>query len=162
MLHARYLEMVTPAVAAAVGCGLASLISAAFETGRRARVAVAMLAAALGCVCLFTLSLPAASFARTAAFGAGALVAVTVAAHVQRAARQVMGLAGGLALACCLSFPIRASEAIVRSQRSDSPPPYNACAAGLRAGGGCGSTRLWDLGGSLRGVRAVLGGARRR
>src|SRR5208283_3493071 len=52
VLHARYLEMVTPAVAVAAGSGFASLISAAFGTGRRARVAVAMLAAALGCVCL--------------------------------------------------------------------------------------------------------------
>ncbi len=41
VLHARYLEMVTPAVAITAGCGLASLISAALGTGHRARVAVA-------------------------------------------------------------------------------------------------------------------------
>jgi 4-amino-4-deoxy-L-arabinose transferase-like glycosyltransferase len=120
VLHARYLEMVTPAVAVAAGWGLASLISAAFGVGRRAHAAVAMLGAALGCVCLYTLSLSAASIGETAALGAGALVAVTVGARFQRAARPSIWLAGALALACCLSFPIRESEAIVRSQRSDS------------------------------------------
>ena len=119
-LHARYLEMATPAVAAAVGCGLASLINATSGTDRRALAAVAMLAAGLASVCVYTLSLSVPVVARAAALAAAALVAVAVAALVPRAKRPARWLAGGLALACCLSFPIRQSEAIVRSSRSDS------------------------------------------
>ncbi len=120
VLHARYLEMVTPAVAAAIGCGLASLVSAALRTDRRAGLSVPMLAAALGCVWLYTFSLASPLTGRVAVLAAAAVLAASVAVHARRAARPAMWLAGGLALACCLSFPVRESEAVVRSARSDS------------------------------------------
>ncbi|MGO9750291.1 MAG: ArnT family glycosyltransferase [Solirubrobacteraceae bacterium] len=120
VLHARYLEAVTPAVAAAIGCGLASLVSAAVSTDARASVSVPMLAAALACVCWYTSSLASASTGRAIAFAAAAVLAAAFAVFVRRAARPAMWIAGALALACCLSFPIRESEAIVRSARSDS------------------------------------------
>jgi 4-amino-4-deoxy-L-arabinose transferase-like glycosyltransferase len=120
VLHARYLETVTPAVAAALGCGLASLVSAALRTDGRARTSVPMLVAALACVCWYTSSLPSASIGRAAAFAGAAVLAAAFAVFVRRAVRPAMWIAGALALACCLSFPIRESEAIVRSAHSDS------------------------------------------
>ncbi|MDQ6778353.1 MAG: hypothetical protein M3071_19515, partial [Actinomycetota bacterium] len=49
-----------------------------------------------------------------------AIAAAAVAVAEKRAARPVAFLAGVLALATCLSFPVRESQAIVRGARSDS------------------------------------------
>lgn len=79
-----------------------------------------MFVVALACVCWCTSSLASASIAEAAAFAAAAMLAAAFAVFVRRAARPAMWMAGALALACCLSFPIRKSEAIVRSAYSDS------------------------------------------
>jgi hypothetical protein len=60
------------------------------------------------------------SVGRAAGFAAAAVIAGTVAVFVPRGARPLAVLAGVLALAACLSFPIRESVAIVRGARSDS------------------------------------------
>ncbi len=120
VLHDRYLELVTPAVAAAIGCGLASLVRSALCTGARARAAVLLLGTALGCVLWYALALTFPAVGEAAVFAAAAVLAATVAVLVPRARRRAAWLAGALALACCLSFPLRESEAIVRSARSDS------------------------------------------
>jgi hypothetical protein len=112
--------MVTPAVAAAIGCGLASLVGAALRSDRRARVAVVALAAALAGICWYTSSLASASVGRAAALGGAAILVATVAVFVRRVARPAWWLAAVLVLASCLSFPVRESEAIVRSAQSDS------------------------------------------
>jgi 4-amino-4-deoxy-L-arabinose transferase-like glycosyltransferase len=119
VLHARYLEMVTPAVAIAIGCALASLVGA-LRTESRARLAVVGLAAALAGVCWYTSSLTPVAAPRAAALAAAAVVAATVAVFVRRGARSVAVLAGVLALSSCLSFPVHVAEAVVRGARSDS------------------------------------------
>jgi len=120
VMHARYLEAVTPAAAAALGCGLASLIRGAIRTDRRARASLPALAAALAGVCWYTSSIAPASIWLAATFGGAAVLAGAVGLLVRRSARAAMWLAGALALACCLIFPIRESETIVRSAYSDS------------------------------------------
>ncbi|MDQ6807663.1 MAG: hypothetical protein M3065_22555, partial [Actinomycetota bacterium] len=77
-------------------------------------------AGALAGVCWYTSSLASSSVGRAAAFAAAAVIAATLAVFVRRVAGQVALLAGVLALASCLSFPMRESEAIVRGARSDS------------------------------------------
>jgi 4-amino-4-deoxy-L-arabinose transferase-like glycosyltransferase len=120
LLHARYLEMVTPAVAAAIGCALASLLGAARRSARRARASALTLAAALAGVCWYTSSLTSAALAPAVALAAAALLAAAVGLSVRRAARPAWVLTGVLALGSCLSFPVRESEVIVREARSDS------------------------------------------
>jgi 4-amino-4-deoxy-L-arabinose transferase-like glycosyltransferase len=120
LLHARYLEMVTPAVAAALGCGLASLVAAALRSDLRARAAVIALGAALAGVCWYISSLASAPVVIAAAFGGAAILAATVASLVRHLARPGWSLAGVLALACCLTFSVWESDAIVRGARSDS------------------------------------------
>jgi 4-amino-4-deoxy-L-arabinose transferase-like glycosyltransferase len=119
VLHARYLEMVTAPVAVVIGCALASIVGA-LGSGAHARVAVLTLAAALAGVCAYTSTLASSSVGRAAAFAGAAVIAGTVVVFVPRVTRQAAVLAGVLALAACLSFPIRESEAIVRGARSDS------------------------------------------
>jgi hypothetical protein len=127
VFHARYLETVTPAVAAALGCGLACLVTGALGSNGppRSRVArlvsVSAMAAALAGVCWYTSSLASAWVLPAAAFAAGAVCAGVFAVLVPRATRPAKWLPAGLALACCLIFPIRESQRIVRSAQSDSP-----------------------------------------
>jgi 4-amino-4-deoxy-L-arabinose transferase-like glycosyltransferase len=133
LLHARYLEMVTPAVAAAIGVALASLVDAiragghasasfagALWSGGRGRTPVLLLAAGLAGVCSYTSTLASSSVARAAGFAAAAVIVATLAIFVPRAARLLAGASGVLALTSCLSFPVRESDAIVRQARSDS------------------------------------------
>ncbi|HWF33837.1 MAG TPA: glycosyltransferase family 39 protein, partial [Solirubrobacteraceae bacterium] len=119
VFHARYLEMVTPAVSIVIGCALASIVRGLRAPGE-AKVAALALAASLAGVCWYTASLHGASVARAAAFAAAAVIAATAVVLVRRAVRPVALLAAALALASCLSFPVGESEAIVRGARSDS------------------------------------------
>ncbi|MDX6664760.1 MAG: hypothetical protein QOG68_966, partial [Solirubrobacteraceae bacterium] len=115
LLHARYLEMVTPAVAAAIGLGLASLVESlrpgaragtsfagTLWEGRRARASVLLLAVALAGVCWYTSTLQSASVARSAAIAGAAVLAAAAATVAGRAARPVALAAGVLALAAFL------------------------------------------------------------
>jgi hypothetical protein len=88
--------------------------------GGRARTAVLVLAGALAAVCGYTSSLAASSVGDAAALAAGATVAAAAAVHLPRARRPLALVAGVLALAACLSFPLRESQAIVRRARTDS------------------------------------------
>ncbi|HWF72486.1 MAG TPA: glycosyltransferase family 39 protein [Solirubrobacteraceae bacterium] len=119
VLHARYLEMVTPAVAIVIGGALASLVDALRADGEP-RVAIPALVAALAGVCWYSSTLVAPSVGRAAGLAVLALIAAVIAASEPRVARSAAVLAGALALGCCLSFPIRESLALVRSARSDS------------------------------------------
>jgi len=121
VMHARYLEAVTPAVAAALGCGLAALLSVAARGDVRGRATIPILAVVLAGVTCYTASLVSASVAPAATLGGAAVIAAALAVFVPRASRWAIVVTGALALACCLSLPVRESEAIVRSAQSDSP-----------------------------------------
>lgn len=128
VFHARYLEAVAPAVAAALGCGVASLVGGALRGGGGGGARppagmialIPLLAAALAGVCWYTSSVGSAPVGFEAALATAAVCAATASVFVPRAARTATWLAGALALACCLSFPVKESVRIVRSGQSDS------------------------------------------
>lgn len=125
VLKVRYLEALTPAVAAALGIGIASLL----ELGRRPaaprRASPLGLGAALACCCAYTFWLGNAAVAVVAAVLAAAAVAAAV---IARSGRRLPGVAGPLAatlaLASCLLFPIHVSISAVHRSHSDSGGLY--------------------------------------
>lgn len=133
LLHARYLEMVTPAVAAALGCGLAGIVGALRTVPNgggsaaagasalvRSLLPVLLLAEALAGAVWFASTLASAPVVVAAALAAAAVLAATVAVLAPQFRPAAAVLAGVLALGACLTFPVRESLAIVREARTDS------------------------------------------
>jgi 4-amino-4-deoxy-L-arabinose transferase-like glycosyltransferase len=124
VMHARYLEAVTPPVALTLGGAVASLLGFGKRAGVVSAPAVALLAAALACVCWYvSLFAPTAVVLLTVVFAVAAVGAAslaTVSLYVPRFARPARVAAALLALACCLAYPIHISLELVRSASTDS------------------------------------------
>lgn len=120
VLKLRYVETISPAVAAAVGIGVVWL------TARRRPIDTALLAAGMGVVAAFALWLDrghAPHRLLAAACAAGAVVAVAAATrlrHRSPAAVVVAGIGTMLALGAALSVPAGVSAQIVRTRVSDA------------------------------------------
>jgi hypothetical protein len=119
-VHARYLEAVAPALAAAIGYGAASL--AGLTTPREdARPSLVAMPIALVVICAYTLHFDPPSIA----WGAAGLVLASAGAAML--ARAGIGfdvpakwLVTGLVTACALVFPVHQSITLVRSSADDS------------------------------------------
>ena len=125
VLKVRYLEALAPALAAAVGIGLASLLELDNRSTAQRRVSVVGLGVALACCWAYTFALANAAIA----WSAGALAVASVAAAVvARSGRRLSGVAGplaaALALGSCLLFPVHESLAAIHGSRSDSGGLY--------------------------------------
>ena len=126
-LQPRYLEAVTPAIAAVAGVGLARLVSHA-ETGRR-RDAVALLGGVVVCAVGAVLVGHPPAWAAVLALGALAGCAVAAASAWPRrtAALAVLGLVAVLAV------PGAAAVSVARHHRSDAGLPLRTDPARLAA-----------------------------
>jgi 4-amino-4-deoxy-L-arabinose transferase-like glycosyltransferase len=121
VLHARYLESITPALAAALGIGLASLARLA----SRQVAGIVCLAAALGVSSAFALH-------RASLGGVSGLIVVAAALAIAvsalacglgRMRPALAALAAALAVTAVLAAPLHTSLALVRSHASDSGFP---------------------------------------
>jgi hypothetical protein len=118
LLHPRYLESITPAIAAAAGIGLASLVRLA-----SLRVAgVACLAAGLALTTLVALQRAALGGLGTVVVAAAAL-AVVAAALSRAGIRVLVPVACALAIVAVLVPPLHNSLARVRGHSTDSGFP---------------------------------------
>ena len=124
----RYLEAVTPAIAAVAGVGLARLVAHA-ETGRR-RDAVALLGAVAVCAAGAVLIGRPPAWAAVLALGALAGCAVVAAAAAGR--RRPTALAA-LGLVAVLAVPAGAAVSVARHHRSDAGLPLRTDPARLAA-----------------------------
>ncbi len=122
-VHARYLEALAPALAAAIGYGAASLAGLTGSAGqiRAARPSLLAMALALVVICSYTLHFKPASIG----WGAGALILSAVGAALIGRAQTSMQLAAkwllaGLIVACALVFPVHEAISLVRSGADDS------------------------------------------
>jgi 4-amino-4-deoxy-L-arabinose transferase-like glycosyltransferase len=121
VLHARYLEAFTPALAAAIGYGAAYISGLCDWDDDRVLPSLTAVTLALAAICAYTFTLKPWSIA----WGA---VAVTVAAAggallaraEGRAARGAKWLTAGLVVACAVLFPVHQSLRVVRLKTSDS------------------------------------------
>jgi 4-amino-4-deoxy-L-arabinose transferase-like glycosyltransferase len=130
-LHPRYLEALTPAVAAALGIALAALAGAA------ARRRTAALGLALGAVVVAAYALQlgtqgAPEHVLSILSGGFALLVLALAAGRGERARTAVAVAGVLALVCVLAGPAARSTAVVRRGESDSGHPGQVPAAELQ------------------------------
>ncbi len=117
-VHARYLEAMAPALAAAIGYGAAVLAGLA---GRAARPSLAAVISALACVCAYTFTFKPASLAAAA----GALIVSAVgAALIARSPgpfeRSAKWLLAAMITASALVFPVHETLSLVRSKANDS------------------------------------------
>jgi 4-amino-4-deoxy-L-arabinose transferase-like glycosyltransferase len=128
-LQPRYLEAVTPAIAAVAGVGLARLVTHA-ETGRR-RDAVALLGGVAVCAVGSALLGHPPAWAAVVALGAVAGCAVAAAATAGRPRRTTTLVA--LALVAVLAVPGAAAVAVARHHRSDAGLPLRTDPARLAA-----------------------------
>jgi 4-amino-4-deoxy-L-arabinose transferase-like glycosyltransferase len=119
-LHARYLESVTPAIAAAAGIGIAALVRLA-----SLRVAgTVLLAGALAGSAAFAVHRAALGGLTTLVVLASvAAVALAAAAGRGRSLRMLGPVACALAIAAVLAAPLHTSLAVVRNHASDSGFP---------------------------------------
>ena len=136
-VHARYLEALAPALAAAVGYGAASLagLTGSPEGIRASRPSLlATVLARCSCICAYTLHFTPGSIA----WGAGALILSAAGAALIARAETGMRVAAkwllaGMIVACALVFPVHESISLVRSGADDSrglavTAPANAAA----------------------------------
>ena len=119
-VHARYLDALAPAVAAAIGCGAAWLAGLG-GGGRSRRPPVPAALAALACVSAYTFhfGIPAAEW------GAVALLVAALGAGLATSASGRLGAGSrwalcGLALAVGLAYPVRETLALIRARDNDS------------------------------------------
>ncbi len=122
-VHARYLEALAPALAAALGYGAASLagLTGPRELVRSARPSLIATVLALFAVCAYTLHFSPASIA----WGAGALILSAAGAALIAQADSGLRVAAkwllaGLIIACSLVFPVHETLSLVRSGADDS------------------------------------------
>jgi hypothetical protein len=116
-VHARYLEALSPALAAAIGYGAATL---AGLRGTRGPSVIAS-ALALAGIGAYTLHFKPTSLG----WGAGALVIAAVGAALVTKGSGRLGqgarwLTAGLIVSCALIFPVHESLSLVRSNANDS------------------------------------------
>jgi 4-amino-4-deoxy-L-arabinose transferase-like glycosyltransferase len=125
VLKVRYLEALAPALAAAVGIGLASLLELDDRDASPRRASVAGLGVALACCCAYTFSLENAAIAWSAvALAIGSVAAAAVARSDRRVSGVAGPLAAALALGSCLLFAFHESLAAVQASRSDAGGLY--------------------------------------
>ena len=125
VLKVRYLEALSPALAAAVGIGLASVLELDNRADPPRRPSVIGLSVALACCCAYTFSLadPPIAWA-SAALAIGAVAAAVMARSGRRLSGSAGPLAAALALGSCLLFPLHESLAAIHASRSDSGGLY--------------------------------------
>jgi 4-amino-4-deoxy-L-arabinose transferase-like glycosyltransferase len=122
-MQPRYLEAVTPAVAAAAGAGLASLVWGA----RTRRGAVLLAAAVTGVAAGGALLARPAGWAVAAALAGAAACALAAAVRARPATLLAFGLAATLAV------PASAAVAVARAHRSDAGAPVSLAPSQLAA-----------------------------
>ncbi len=124
-LKIRYLEALSPALAAAVGIGLASLLELDHRVEPDRRASAVGLGAALACCCAYTFSLATPVIAWcAAALAIGSVAVVVIARSRPRWSAAGGPLAAALALGSCLLFPLHESIAADNASRSDSGGLY--------------------------------------
>ncbi len=133
-LHARYLEALAPALAAAIGYGTAALAGLCESGARPSAPSLTALTAALAGICAYTFGFKTPSVA----WAACALIIAAVGAALLARAAGRTGHAGkwltaSLILACALVFPAHESLSLVRSSANDSAGLATASAANAAA-----------------------------
>jgi 4-amino-4-deoxy-L-arabinose transferase-like glycosyltransferase len=117
-MHTRYLEVLSPALAIAIGWGAVTL---AGLYGRLVTPSLPATVLPLGAVCLYVGGLHPASIA-TAVLAL--IVALAGAVRLTRVDAPIAGparwLTAGLIIACALLFPVHESVELVRAQSNDS------------------------------------------
>jgi 4-amino-4-deoxy-L-arabinose transferase-like glycosyltransferase len=125
VLKVRYLEALAPALAAAVGIGLASLLELDHRSDPDRRASVVGLGVALACCCAYTFSLATPVIAwSAAALAIGSVAAAVLARSRPRLSAAGRPLAAVLALGSCLLLPLHESIAAIHASRSDSGGLY--------------------------------------
>jgi len=125
-VHVRYLEILAPALAAALGYGATALAGlhdwSAAPPWRRARPpSLAAIVIALGCTSAYAFGFRPPRVA----WGAAALILAALGAALLvraggRVAYPARWLTAGLIVACALTFPVHETLALVRSKANDS------------------------------------------
>ena len=132
LLHLRYLEALTPPVAATLGIALAALAAAA----ARRRMAAAGLVLGLAAVTAYSLAIGGSGapehLVSVLALIAAALV-IAVAAGRGPRARPALAVAGALALVAVLAGPVARTNVVVDRNESDSGHPGDMPPAQLRS-----------------------------
>jgi 4-amino-4-deoxy-L-arabinose transferase-like glycosyltransferase len=133
-VHARYLEALAPALAAAIGYGAVSIAGLRARRGA-GRPSLALTLLVLVCACAYTFEFNPPSIGWGAA---SLLVASAGAVLIARAGSGALGSAGrwltaGLIVASVLLFPVHESLQLVRTKANDSlglavAPPANTAA----------------------------------
>jgi 4-amino-4-deoxy-L-arabinose transferase-like glycosyltransferase len=127
-LQPRYLEAATPAIAAAVGIGLAGLLAAAVTRGRLGSAAL-VAPVAIAAIGEVLLGHPPA-WAAIAGLAAAAGCAVVAIAHTWPRRATAMGILG---LVAVLAVPASAAVTVARQHRSDAGVPLQTDPATLAA-----------------------------
>jgi 4-amino-4-deoxy-L-arabinose transferase-like glycosyltransferase len=120
-VHARYLEAMAPALAAAIGYGAAALAGLAGRGERRGNPSLATIAGTLAAVCAYTFSFRP----QRVAWGAAALIAAALGAALlaQKAGargRHWRWATAGLIVASVMTFPAHETLKLVREKANDS------------------------------------------
>jgi hypothetical protein len=120
-VHARYLEALAPAVAAAIGYGAAVLSGLDEGPAVPSKPSIIGITLALSAICAYTFGFKPPSLA----WGVGALIFAAVGAALVARAPGRLGaaakwLTAGLVVACALVFPVHESLILVRSAANDS------------------------------------------
>jgi 4-amino-4-deoxy-L-arabinose transferase-like glycosyltransferase len=121
ILHARYLEALAPALAAAIGYGAAVLAGLVPRDGRLALSSPLGIVVALAGMSAYTFNLAPRSVAWGAvALGVAAVGAGLIAHGEARGAYAARWLTAVLVVGACVVYPIHKSLSLVRSGQSDS------------------------------------------
>jgi len=117
-MHTRYLEVLSPALAIAIGWGAVTL---AGLYGRLVTPSLPAIVLALVAVCLYVGGLHPASIATA---GLALIIAIAGAVRLTRLDAPIAGparwLTAGLIIACAMVFPVHESVRLVRAQSNDS------------------------------------------
>jgi 4-amino-4-deoxy-L-arabinose transferase-like glycosyltransferase len=117
-MHTRYLEVLSPALAIALGWGAVTL---AGLYGRLLTPSLSAIVLALGAVCVYVGGLHPASIATA---GLALIVAIAGAVRLTRLDSPIAGparwLTAALIIACAMVFPVHESVKLVRSDSNDS------------------------------------------
>jgi 4-amino-4-deoxy-L-arabinose transferase-like glycosyltransferase len=124
IMHLRYLEALTPAIAAVLGIAVAALVTAAGQ--RKAAAAALVVGLAVVVAYAFTIRIPHShDHTVSVVAGIGAALMLSLATARGHRARPALAVAGALALVCLLAGSVAKSVLVVdRGNTSSGRPGY--------------------------------------